>query len=58
MQIHFYSLLWSYLPRVPIFLAMTVYTHTNTHVCIYIYIYIYIKRLDLNYPLCMLDKDR
>ncbi len=26
MQINFHSLLWSYLPRVPIFLAMTVYT--------------------------------
>ncbi len=25
MQIHFHSLLWSYLPRVPIFLAMTIY---------------------------------
>ncbi len=34
MQIHFHSLLWSYLPRVLIFLAMTVY------VSIYIYIYI------------------
>ncbi len=30
MQIHFHSLLWSYLPRVPIFLAMTIYsTHTQ-----------------------------
>ncbi len=26
MQINFHSLLWSYLPRVPIFLAMTVYS--------------------------------
>ncbi len=25
MQINFHSRLWSYLPRVPIFLAMTVY---------------------------------
>ncbi len=33
MQINFHSLLWSYSPRVPIFLAMTVY--------IYIYIYTY-----------------
>ncbi len=35
MQINFHSLLWSYLPRVLIFLAMTVYiyiyTHTHTH---------------------------
>ncbi len=36
MQIHFHSLLWSYLPRVPMFLAMT------DCVCVYIYIYIYI----------------
>ncbi len=29
MQINFHSLLWSYLPRVPIFLTMTVYTLTK-----------------------------
>ncbi len=34
MQINFHNLLCSYLPRVPMFLAMTVY--------IYIYIYVYI----------------
>ncbi len=32
MQINFHNLLWSYLPRVPMFLAMTV--------CVYIYIYV------------------
>ncbi len=26
MQIHFHSILWSYLPRVPIFLAMILHT--------------------------------
>ncbi len=31
MQINFHSLLWSYLPKVPIFLAMTDCTHTHTH---------------------------
>ncbi len=34
MQIYFHSLLWSYLPRVPTILTMSV--------CVYIYIYIYI----------------
>ncbi len=29
MQINFHSLLWSYLPRVPVFLAMTVYYHAE-----------------------------
>ncbi len=36
LQINFNSLLWSYLPRVPIFLAMIIYIY------IYMYIYIYV----------------
>ncbi len=48
MQIHFYSLFSSYLPRVPIFWAMTVCIHIYVfmyvcmYVCVYIHIHIYI----------------
>ncbi len=38
MQINFHSILWSYLPRVAIFLAMILHTHTHTHVIIYLFI--------------------
>ncbi len=46
MQINFHRLLWSYdhLPRVPIFLAMTLCVCVCVCVYIYIYIYIYIYR--------------
>ncbi len=40
MQINFHSLLWSYLPRVPMFLAMTMCVCVCVCVC-YIYIYIH-----------------
>ncbi len=39
-QVHFQSRLWSYLPRVPIILTMSV----CVCVCIYIYIYIYVLK--------------
>ncbi len=56
MQINFYSLLWSYLPRVPIILTMTVhiyiyiyiyYIYVCVCVCIYVYIYYIINTCPL-----------
>ncbi len=46
MQINFHSLFLLYLPRVPIFLAMTVYIQYIYSIYIYIYIYIYINKID------------